>query len=162
MMGNYAIEVAIFRPVDDDASRQVPIHPGIHTYRTAEDDLRNSMLPDRIPREGGPAITWTEYMELKMASEAETRVGCVVRHPRRGTVVRGQNSLPRGVKAFPPERLFRPEKYAWIEHAERNALYQAARNGIPFRGCTMYVELMPCVDCARGIIQAGIEQVGSA
>jgi dCMP deaminase len=50
-------------------------------------------------------------------------------------------------------------KYIWFEHAERNAIYQAARRGLSTEGCTMFVELTPCVECARAIIQAGITQV---
>ncbi len=57
------------------------------------------------------------------------------------------------------ERTEAPEKYVWIEHAERNALYLAARRGIRTRGCTLVVELVPCVECARAIIQAGIARV---
>ena len=67
--------------------------------------------------------------------------------------------MPHGVAANPPERLSRPDKYTWVEHAERNAIYTAARCGISLEGCTMYVDLMPCVDCARGIIQAGLREV---
>lgn len=50
-------------------------------------------------------------------------------------------------------------KYIWMEHAERNAIYLAARRGVSTEGCTMFVELTPCVECARAIIQAGIVQV---
>lgn len=50
-------------------------------------------------------------------------------------------------------------KYIWIEHAERNAIYQAARLGLCTDGCTLAVELVPCIECARAIIQAGIAQV---
>ncbi len=31
--------------------------------------------------------------------------------------------------------------------------------GTPTEGCTIYVEIMPCMDCARAIVQAGIIQV---
>ena len=58
-----------------------------------------------------------------------------------------------------PERLERPEKYLWMEHAERNAIYNAARHGTQMQGCTLYVELLPCMDCARAIVQAGIREV---
>jgi len=58
-----------------------------------------------------------------------------------------------------PERLARPAKYLWIEHAERNAICNAARCGTPLEGCTIYVEIMPCMDCARAIVQAGIAEV---
>ena len=58
-----------------------------------------------------------------------------------------------------PERLVRPTKYLWIEHAERNAICNAARAGTATQGCTIYVEIMPCMDCARAVVQAGIIQV---
>ena len=46
-----------------------------------------------------------------------------------------------------------------MEHAERNAIYNAARCGTPLEGCTLYVEIMPCMDCGRAIVQAGIREV---
>ncbi len=46
-----------------------------------------------------------------------------------------------------------------MEHAERNAIYNAARCGTPLEGCTIYIELMPCMDCARAIVQSGIREV---
>lgn len=55
----------------------------------------------------------------------------------------------------------RPAKYKWTEHAERNAIYNAARIGISLNGCRLYLnfEPIPCSDCARGIIQSGIVSV---
>jgi dCMP deaminase len=53
----------------------------------------------------------------------------------------------------------RPAKYQWVEHAERNAIYNAARMGIPLKGCTAYITLAPCADCTRALIQAGISAV---
>jgi dCMP deaminase len=50
----------------------------------------------------------------------------------------------------------RPAKYKWTEHAERNAIYNAARVGIPLDGCRMYLPWFPCMECARAIIQSGI------
>jgi dCMP deaminase len=47
----------------------------------------------------------------------------------------------------------------WIEHAERNAIYNAARAGTGLEGCTLYAGLTPCMDCARAIVQAGIVEV---
>lgn len=68
----------------------------------------------------------------------------------------GFNGLPRDVDMEVPER---PEKYLYMEHAERNAIYNATRNGISLYGATMYVTHFPCSDCARAIIQAGIKEV---
>lgn len=71
----------------------------------------------------------------------------------------GYNGFPRGVNDDIDERHDRPAKYKWTEHAERNAIYNAARNGVDLYGSTLYVPFFPCADCARGIIQAGIAVV---
>lgn len=57
------------------------------------------------------------------------------------------------------ERNISPEKYVWYEHAERNSIYQAARIGVSLMGATMYTQGVPCCDCGRGVIQAGIKRV---
>ena len=46
-----------------------------------------------------------------------------------------------------------------VMHAEINAILYAAKVGIPTEGCTLYVTLSPCVECAKAIIQAGIKTV---
>lgn len=47
------------------------------------------------------------------------------------------------------ERFERPMKYHYFEHAERNAIFTAARHGIRTEGATLYVQALPCVECAR-------------
>ena len=89
-------------------------------------------------------------------------VGCVIVAPE-GQVVRtlGYNGLPRGVSTEDEHRFDRQsgEKFHWFEHAERNAIYNAARSGISLEGCTAYVNRFPCADCGRALIQAGISHV---
>jgi dCMP deaminase len=103
------------------------------------------------------------YLELcrragDASSDPDTRVGCVV--VKGGSIlVQGCNAFPRGLDDLSGERSARPNKYDWIEHAERNAIFSAARTGTALAGANMYVELMPCVECARAIIQAGISEV---
>jgi dCMP deaminase len=46
-----------------------------------------------------------------------------------------------------------------MEHAERNAIYNANRTGVPLLGSRLYVNWVPCTDCARAIIQSGIREV---
>lgn len=70
----------------------------------------------------------------------------------------GYNTFPVLVSVT-PERLERPLKYDFIEHAERNAIYDAARKGLTTNGGTMVVSWAACVDCARAVIQAGITRV---
>jgi Deoxycytidylate deaminase len=108
---------------------------------------------------------WDEYyldickMVSARSKDPNTQIGCVIAGPAHEIRSTGYNSLPRGIRDDVPERLERPTKYLWIEHAERNAIYNAARCGTPLEGCTLYVEIMPCMDCARAVVQAGIRQV---
>ena len=64
------------------------------------------------------------------------------------------NRFPVGV-AETEERWERPLKYRFIEHAERNAIFQAARKGIPTEGATLVCPWAACSDCARAIVEAG-------
>lgn len=70
----------------------------------------------------------------------------------------GCNTLPDGCE-ITPARLERPAKYLWTEHAERNAIYCAARLGARCDGATMVCPWFACADCGRAIIQAGVKRV---
>ena len=93
------------------------------------------------------------------SKDPATKIGCVIVGPAHEIRSTGYNSLPRSIRDDVPERLERPTKYLWMEHAERNAIYNAARCGTPLEGCTLFAGLMPCMDCARAIVQAGIREV---
>ena len=95
----------------------------------------------------------------KRSKDESTQVGAVIVGPGKEIVSTGYNSFPRGVEDDHAERQERPEKYFWFEHAERNAIYNAARTGASLQGATLYVPAMPCMDCARGIVQVGIKKV---
>ena len=94
-----------------------------------------------------------------LSKDQSTQLGCVIVGPDREIRSTGFNSFPIGIKDNEPERQMRPGKYLWFEHAERNAIYLAARVGTPLKGCTLYCAWPPCADCARAIIQAGIVEV---
>ena len=87
------------------------------------------------------------------------KVGAVIVDSRNTVVSLGWNGFPRGVNDDVDARHERPMKYLWTEHAERNAIYNAASNGYTLRGCKIYLPWFPCADCARGIIQSGISEV---
>jgi dCMP deaminase len=93
------------------------------------------------------------------SKDPNTKVGCVVVGPDHEIRSTGYNSFPSGVLDTVPERLVRPIKYKYIEHAERNAIYNAARIGVSLKGCTIYQTWYPCSDCARGIIGSGIDEI---
>lgn len=44
-------------------------------------------------------------------------------------------------------------------HAETNCILFAAKNGIKTDGATLYITMMPCINCAKTIVSAGIVEV---
>jgi dCMP deaminase len=111
-------------------------------------------------------MNWKEYFrniaqQVKLKSkDVNTQIGAVVVGEHNEIVSTGYNSFPRGIDDSVLERQERPEKYYWFEHAERNALYNAALIGVSTKNCTMYLTCgIPCSDCARGIINSGIKKI---
>lgn len=114
------------------------------------------------PIKTGSNLTWDEYfmnitMTVSMKSKDQsTRTGAVIVGPDHEIRSTCFNGLPRGMDDSNPEHQERPMKYKFFEHAERNAVFNAARFGASLLGCTIYCYWPPCTDCARAIIQAGI------
>lgn len=104
----------------------------------------------------------------RMSKDPNTKVGAVIIGPDRETRSTGFNGFPRGI-ADNAERLAdRDRKNLLMVHAERNAIYNAARIGTALKGCTLYVACMddsgwwsgpPCVQCTLALIQTGITEV---
>jgi len=97
----------------------------------------------------------------RWSEDRDFQVGAVIVGPDHEIRATGYNGLPRGVDDGDDTRFDRPsgEKFFWFEHAERNAIYNAARAGTALGGCTIYVNRFPCADCARAVIQSGIVRV---
>lgn len=93
-------------------------------------------------------------MAKNYSTDPLTQNGAII-VTRHMDTVRAANNFARGVNNY-LERWERPTKYYYVEHAERNVIYEAARLGIATAGGTMYCPLAACADCARAIIQAGI------
>ncbi len=101
------------------------------------------------------------FMQLALSigmwsKDRTTKVGCIIVGPSNEIRCTGFNGFPRGADDERAERYERPAKYLWTEHAERNAIYNAALIGIPLNGCRMYLPWFPCMECARAIVQVGI------
>lgn len=99
------------------------------------------------------------YKVAEKSKDKHTKVGCVIVGPDNEIRSTGYNSFVRGLDDNDTSRLERPEKYYWIEHAERNAIYNAARIGVSVKGCKIYIPSLPCVECARAIVSSGIVEV---
>ena len=57
-----------------------------------------------------------------------------------------------------PDELFLDTKYAYVVHAELNAILNY-RGGRSLEGSKLYVTMFPCNECAKSIIQSGIKYV---
>jgi dCMP deaminase len=95
----------------------------------------------------------------KWSKDTSTKTGAVITDSDNRVISIGYNGFPTGVNDDIKERYEKPIKYMYTEHAERNAIYHAAKNGISLKGGTMYIMWFPCSACARAIIQSGISKL---
>lgn len=106
-----------------------------------------------------------------MSKDPSTKVGAVIVGPDREIRSTGFNGFPRGI-ADTDERLNNREvKLSLVVHAEMNAILNAARIGMPMKGCALYLAATddsgivwggaPCTRCTVEIIQSGITEVVS-
>jgi dCMP deaminase len=93
------------------------------------------------------------------SKDKNKKVGAVIVDSDNIVLSVGYNGIPRGCDDTNECRYERPTKYLFTEHAERNAIYHAARHGVSLKDCKMYVTLFPCADCARAMIQSGITKI---
>ena len=112
------------------------------------------------------AIDWNDYfmglahLSAMRSKDPSTQVGAVIVDERKRVVSIGYNGMPYGCDddefAWEREGQFLDTKYPYVVHAELNAILNAPR---PVIGCTIYVSLFPCNECAKAIIQSGIKRI---
>ena len=112
------------------------------------------------------AISWDEYfmglahLSAMRSKDPNTQVGACIVDEDHKVVSIGYNGMPRGCQddKMPWEREggFLTTKYAYVVHAELNAILNSPRS---VKNCTLYVSLFPCNECAKAIIQSGIKKV---
>ena len=94
------------------------------------------------------------------SKDPSTGVGAVAIGERGQVLAQGYNGFPRGVTESETRLENREIKYRYVVHAEMNCIYNAGYNGAKLDGSTLYVHGLPvCNECAKGIIQVGIERV---
>ena len=111
-------------------------------------------------------ISWDEYfmglahLSALRSKDPSTQVGACIVDGNNKVVSIGYNGFPRGCSddEFPWEREggMLETKYAFVVHAEVNAILNSPRS---LAGCTLYVSLFPCNECAKAIIQSGIRKI---
>ena len=93
------------------------------------------------------------------SKDKSTQVGAVIVNDRGTVLSMGYNGFARGVNDNIPLRDERPLKYSYTPHAEANAIYNAAAEGVSLRDASIYVTLFTCSGCANAIVQSGIIKV---
>jgi dCMP deaminase len=88
------------------------------------------------------------------------KVGALLMTGDRSTEITGCNSFPPRVRNL-PERVAGDNRFIWLEHAERAAIFEAARRGLATDGGTLVSTYFPCTDCARAIVQSGVTTVAT-
>ncbi|MBN2587262.1 MAG: cytidine/deoxycytidylate deaminase family protein [Candidatus Fermentibacteraceae bacterium] len=109
--------------------------------------------------------SWDEYF-LKLAMLASERATCPRMHcgcvlvKDKFVLSTGYNgSLPGLEHCEDVGCLIVDDHCVRTNHAEMNALAQAASHGVSIRGATAYVTNMPCTTCAKALLAAGIVRV---
>jgi len=110
-------------------------------------------------------ISWDEYfmgiamLAAKRSKDPNTQVGACIVSPDNIIISTGYNGMPKGCSddIYPWDREGEETKYAYVVHAELNAILNA--NGRDLRGSRVYVALFPCNECAKAIIQSGVKEV---
>ena len=111
-------------------------------------------------------INWDEYfmgvamLAARRSKDPNTQVGACIVSQDNIIISTGYNGMPKGCSddVFPGDRTGEETKYAYVVHAELNAILNA--NGRDLRGSKLYVALFPCNECAKAIIQSGVKEVG--
>ena len=112
-------------------------------------------------------LTWDEYfmgmakLSALRSKDPNTKVGACIVDPDHKVVSNGYNGMPRGIdetKVSWNKGEGLDSKYLYVCHTEFNAILNT-RNGSALKGCTLYVTLFPCNECAKAIIQTGIKEV---
>ncbi len=110
-------------------------------------------------------INWDEYfmgvslLAAKRSKDPNTQVGACIVDQNNIILSTGYNGFPYGCSDddFPWDREGDDTKYKYVVHAELNAILNA--NGKSLKGAKIYVDLFPCNECAKAIIQSGIAEI---
>ena len=111
-------------------------------------------------------ISWKDYfmglavLASKRSKDPNTPVGACIVDEDNKVVSLGYNGFPNGCSddILPWGREGSPleTKYLWVCHAELSAIILADKK---LNGCILYSTLAPCGECAKLIIQSGIQKV---
>ncbi|MDR0608243.1 MAG: dCMP deaminase family protein [Candidatus Peribacteria bacterium] len=111
-------------------------------------------------------LTWDEFFMLVAivsslrSKDPSKRVGACIVNEDHVIVGTGYNGLPRGFNddefSWEKSEDFKKSRNSYVVHSEENAIDNSRGE---LKGCTLYVTLFPCNECAKRIVQNGIAKV---
>ena len=114
-------------------------------------------------------IGWDSYfmgvamLAAQRSKDPNTQVGACIVSKDKKILSTGYNGAPNHFNddSFPWNREGEPleTKYMFVCHAEANAIDNFRGYKKEFEGARIYVDLFPCNECAKKIIQSGIQEV---
>ncbi len=114
-------------------------------------------------------LTWDEYfmsvakLSAMRSKDPSTQVGACIASNTNRILSTGYNGAPNGIedKYFPWDREgeFLNTKYPYVCHAEMNCILSYRGDNKDLENARIYVDLFPCNECAKIIIQSGIKEV---
>ena len=112
-------------------------------------------------------LTWDEYfmsvakLSAMRSKDPSTQVGACIASNTNRILSTGYNGAPNGIedKYFPWDREgeFLNTKYPYVCHAEMNCILSYRGDNKDLENARIYVDLFPCNECAKIIIQSGIK-----
>lgn len=149
-----ALALKYYKPwlSEEDAKHNIFIYTGFPSANSKENKNRD------IEYE---RISWESYfMSLAFlvamrSPDSQTQHGCVIVDKNNAIIATGYNGYLPGA---PDDSLpnTRPQKYPYILHSEVNAILSAKRD---LTDCVIYITGLPCIECLKFIIKAGIKNI---
>ena len=109
--------------------------------------------------------SWDEYF-LKLAMLVSERAtcprmhcGCVLVKDKRILSTGYNGSIPGDVHCEDDGCMIVDNHCVRTNHAEMNAIIQCSIHGISTQGATAYITNMPCTNCSKALIAAGIKEI---
>ena len=121
-----------------------------------------------MPEKRSNYLSWDDYfmavaeLSAQRSKDPNTQVGACIVNKRKRIIGIGYNGFPMGlsddIAPWGREGEFLETKYPYVCHAEMNAITNSS-NKADLEGASIYVSLFPCNECAKLIVQVGIQEV---
>lgn len=99
------------------------------------------------------------YIEAQKSTNISTQNSALLVDDNGNIIISAVNSFPNRIAETAERQQDKPIRKKYSVHAERNAIYAAAKSGIKIEGLTMVSPWATCTECAWAIIQSGIKRL---